>query len=377
MRNNPFPTTLYIGSEYFCDREQETETLLANITGGLSTTVTAIRRMGKTGLIQHVFTKLPKNYLPVYVDILATSNKKDFLNALSSAVVNAIPEETNIGKQILKFIRSLRPVITYDPLSGMPQVSIHGSEHETDRNIQAVLTFLESVNKKVVIAIDEFQQILEYPEKNMDAWLRSIIQYLTNVIFLFSGSQSHLMTGLFTNLQKPFFRSTQLLHFDAIPPEVYAEFIMQQFISHNKQIDKELIKNILEWTQVHTYYVQLVCNRIFANSKKKVTEHDFRQETQKLLREQEIVFFQYRDLLTMPQWNLLKAIGLEQDVFAPTSMDFIKKNNLGNPATVIRSLKALEAKEMIYSTLTKNDKKKYRIYDVLLKRWIETKYRIL
>jgi len=132
---------------------------------------------------------------------------------------------------------------------------------------------------------------------------------------------------------------------------------MHLFTSHNKQIYKELVTKILDWTQVHTYYVQLVCNRIFANSKKKVTEHDFRQETQKLLREQEIVFFQYRDLLTMPQWNLLRAIGLEQDVFALTSMDFITKNNLGNPATVIRSLKALETKEMIYSTLTKQDKK--------------------
>jgi len=62
MKKNPFSTTLYIGSEYFCDREQETKTLLSNITGGLSTTVTAIRRMGKTGLIHHVFTRLPKNY---------------------------------------------------------------------------------------------------------------------------------------------------------------------------------------------------------------------------------------------------------------------------------------------------------------------------
>lgn len=377
MRKNPFPTTLYIGPEYFCDREQETKTLLSNIAGGLSTTVTAIRRMGKTGLIHHVFTRLPKSYLPVYVDILATTDKKDFLNALTSAVVNAIPEETTMGKQIFRFIRSLRPVITYDPLSGMPQVTLEGSKPEIDRNIQTVLTFLENLNKKVVIAIDEFQQILEYPEKNTDAWLRSIIQNLSNVIFLFSGSQNHLMTGLFTNPQKPFFRSTQILHFDAIPLEVYAEFILQQFTSCNKQVDKELVTKILDWTQVHTYYVQVVCNRIFANSGKKVTEHDFRQETQKLLSEQEIVFFQYRDLLTTPQWNLLKAIGMEPDVFAPTSMDFIKKHNLGNPATVLRSLKALETKEMIYHHLTPNGKKSFHIYDLLLKRWIETKYSIL
>lgn len=377
MKNNPFPTTMYIGSEYFCNRGQETETLLSNITNGLSTTVIAIRRMGKTGLIRHVFTKLPKNYLPVYVDILPTSEKKDFLNALTSAIMNAIPEETTMGKQIMQFIRSLRPVITFDPLSGMPQVTLEGSEHETDRNIQSVLTFVEGLNKKVVIAIDEFQQILEYPEKNTDAWLRSIIQNLSNVIFLFSGSQSHLMTGLFTHPQKPFYRSTQLLNFDTISTDIYANFIRRQFSTYHKQNDNKIIMRILDWTQLHTYYVQLVCNRIFSNSKKIVSEEDFQQETQKLLKEQEVVFYQYRDLLTVPQWNLLKAIALEEGVIAPTSMKFIKRHNLGSPATVLRSLKSLEGKEMIYSRIIQSGRKNYRIYDLLLKRWIETKYRLL
>ncbi len=377
MKTNPFPTTAYIGPEYFCDRKQEAETLKSNITNGLSTTVTAIRRMGKTGLIHHVFASLPKGYLSVYLDILATNDKKEFLNTLSTAVLNAVSEETSVGKKTWKFIRSLRPVISFDPMTGNPQLTIEGTSSETDLNIQSILTFLEGVNKKVVIAIDEFQQILQYPEKNMDASLRTVIQKLTNVVFVFSGSQRHLMTELFADPRRPFYRSTQLLHFDSISRDLYREFIYRHFTGNKKMIDQELTDKILDWTNVYTYYVQLICNRLFANSDKVVSDLIFQQESRKLLNEQEIVFFQYRDLLTKAQWNLLKAIGLEEITDAPTSMEFIKKHNLGNPATVLRSLKALEEKEMIYYRLTENGKKNYFIYDLLLKRWIESKYKIL
>lgn len=376
MRTNPFPTTAYIGPEYFCDRKEESDVLKSNILNGLSTTVIAIRRMGKTGLIHHVFASLPKSYLIVYLDILATNNKKEFLNNLSSAIINSVPEETTLGKKIWKFIRSLRPTISFEPLTGNLQVSIEGTSTEIDSSIHSILSFLEKLNKKVVIAIDEFQQILQYPETNMDSWLRTIMQSLTNVVFVFSGSQRHLMTQLFADPKRPFYRSTQILHFDRIPRNLYKEFIYHHFSDNKKRIDPEVINKILDWTKVHTYYVQLICNRLFANSDRVVKLIQFQQETGKLLKEQEIVFFQYRDLLTKPQWNLLKAIGLEEITDAPTSMGFIRKNNLGNPATVLRSLKALEEKEMIYHQLTENGKKNYQIYDVLLKRWIESKYKI-
>lgn len=330
--------------------------------------------MGKTGLIFHVFELLKEDIIPIYVDILSTNSKLEFVNVLSTSIIKAAPEKTSTGKKVWQFIKSLRPVISYDPLSGNPQVSFQGTEAKAEHDIHALLSFLNKLNVKVVIAIDEFQQILEYPEKNMDAWLRSILQTLPNIIFLFSGSQRHLITQLFADPGRPFYRSTQILHFDSIHREEYQNFIVNQFEKHKKIIPVELAGEIWDWASGHTYYVQLLCNRIFTNCGKRISEQDVKNEIIKILREQEIIFFQYRELLTKPQWNLLKAIGVEDSVTSTTTSDFINKHQLKNSASVLRSLNTLLLKEMIYSKTDEDGNKSYRVYDVLLRRWLQLKF---
>ncbi len=377
MMNNPFPTTQYFGRETFCDRESEMRDVISNIRNNNSTTLTAIRRMGKTGLIFHIFETYKDEITPIYVDILSTNNKSDFVNVLSTAIINAVPEKTTLGKKLWKYFKTLRPVISFDPLSGNPQVSISGSEAEAENDIHALLTFLNNLDVRVVIAIDEFQQILEYPMQNMDAWLRTVIQTLPNVVFVFSGSQRHLITQLFADPGRPFYRSTQILHFGSIPKEIYRQFIVDQFNKSKKLIPVEIANSIWEWASGHTYYVQLLCNRLFANCGKQITRENMNREISKIFQEQEVVFYQYRELLTKPQWNLLKAIGIENEVTTPTSAKFINDHQLGGSASVLRSLKALEIKEMIYSESGEAEKKAYRVYDVLLKRWMQNKFRMI
>jgi DNA-binding MarR family transcriptional regulator len=164
------------------------------------------------------------------------------------------------------------------------------------------------------------------------------------------------------------------LHFGSIPKNSYKQFIIEKFQEAGKSISPEVVDDALDWASVHTYYVQLICNRLFANAPEEVTEKDLNLEIVKILEEQEIVFFQYRELLTKPQWNLLMAIGLEEKVGSPTSMGFINKYKLGSSASVLRSLQSLEQKEMIYSDPGENGQKQYQVYDVLLKRWLQYKF---
>jgi len=367
----PFPTTGYFGPEFFCDREREAETLLGNVNGGLSTTLVAIRRIGKTGLIKHLQHKLSGSLICIYADILPTENSVDFLNSLATAILNAVPEKSGFGTKIWNFIKSLRPVISFDALSGAPNVSFNIQEKESEHQIETLFSFLENQNKRVLFAINEFQQILNYPETNVDAWLRKIIQQLNNVVFIFSGSQQHLMADIFSNPSKPFFRSTQFLKLDKIDRNVYANFVSQKFEENKKIINPETVNEILEWTNTHTYYVQLLCNRIYANSGKQVKVENLRNEAMKLLKEQEYVFFSYRDLLTKQQWNLLKSIAYESRVFEITSKDFVQKHHLGSPSTVNRSLTALQKKELIFSEHNSSGKLYYSVYDVLFQRWIQ------
>jgi uncharacterized protein len=370
MPRTPFPLTGYHGPEYFCDREKELEQLITNVRGNLSTTLVALRRLGKTALIHHLFYHLGSRYIKIYVDILPTESLNDLLNRLSNAIISQYSERSNIGKRIWRLIRSLRPVISYDALNGTPQVILKTSPVESKKTITEMFAVLEEQSKPVVIAIDEFQQILEYPEKQTDAWLRTMVQQLKNVCFIFSGSQQHLMTDLFNNPARPFFRSTNLLKIGKISAESYVAFILKQFKKQSISISKETVAEILEWTNLHTWYVQLLCSRVFLSAEKNVTSDTWKKEAIKILKEQEFVFYGYREMLTKPQWELLKAIAVDIVVYQPTSSEFIGNHRLGNASTVLQSLRSLIKKELVYRELDENGEAYYGIYDILLGQWL-------
>lgn len=366
---NPFPTVGYHGPKYFCDREVETEQLLTNIYNGNSTTLIAIRRIGKTGLIHHTLGKLTDGWKGVYVDILATENLNQLLNHLATSIIQSVPENSSFGKKTWNFIKSLRPVITFDALTGQPQASFDFKQSDIELNISSVLRFIDDQNSKTVIAIDEFQQIVHYPEKNTDAWFRGIVQQLHNVVFIFSGSQQHLMSEIFASPSRPFFRSTQMLKLEKINFEVYAKFIEHQFKSNGKQISPEIVNDIISWCGGHTYYVQLLCNRVFSSTQSVVSDEIWKKQAVNLLSEQEQIFINYRNLLTNHQWQLLKAIALEGQVNMPTGKYFITKYKLGSSATITRSLGSLTKYELIYKDVNSSGESFYSVYDILFQQW--------
>lgn len=368
--STPFPTTGYYGAEYFCDRQEELEILTRNVRGGSSTTLVALRRMGKTALVRHLQNTLQKDYIGVYVDILPTESMADLLNSLATGMARMVPERTSIGKKVWAFLKSLRPVVSYDNLSGIPTLSLNQNPDQEKRSIEEIFSFLEQQTKPVILAIDEFQQILQYKEQHVDAWLRSRIQDLKNVRFVFSGSQQHLINELFADPSRPFYRSTQFLKLGKIGREDYHAFIADKFSEHSKQIDDGTIDAVLDWTRGHTYYVQLLCNRIFLTSQRKVRHDLWKEEAMRLLKEQEFVFYAYRDVLTTSQWKLLKAVASDGLVRTPTSHDFLSRHGLGTSATVLQSLKTLQKKELVYRDMDAEGKPYFGVYDVLFSRWI-------
>lgn len=369
--STPFPITGYYGPEYFCDREDETGILSGNIRGSESTVLTAQRRIGKTALIMHVLSKQPHGIRSVYLDILPTENRTDFLNELATAIVRTFADRKGFGGKLWDFIRSLRPVLGFDPLNGSPQVSFAPGSRDVDERVEAIISFLEKENEKMIIAIDEFQQILNYPEQNTDAWLRTMIQRVRNLVFIFSGSQQHLMNELFTMPARPFYNSASFLRIGKIETEKYSSFIAGKFRESGTEISAEIINKVLNWTDCHTYYVQLLCSRLYLTGASVITDETWKAEASRLLLEQEPVFYNYRGMLTIPQWQLLKAIGRKGEVFEPTSAEFINKNKLGPSATVLRSLKSLSKMELIHSDFNTEGRRYYKINDLLFRRWVE------
>ena len=69
--NNPFVIYGYKGADYFCDRKKETEVIMKALQNERNIVLISPRRIGKTGLIHHVFEgrlilsrKLPCARLP-------------------------------------------------------------------------------------------------------------------------------------------------------------------------------------------------------------------------------------------------------------------------------------------------------------------------
>lgn len=370
---NPFPVSGYYGASLFCDREEETKRLTTNIKNGINTTLLSIRRMGKTGLIWHAFETLKKDkkIRCIYIDIYATQSLKDFSNQVAAGILKAFPERNNLGKKFMAFLKGFRPVISFDGLTGEPEVSFDFSTpKQNEQSISGLFSFLEAQDVKIVIAIDEFQQVALYPEKNTEALLRTIIQPLKNVQFIFSGSNKHMLSDIFTNSKRPFFSSTQALHLTSIPESIYTTFIAELLKKNKRKIHADALAFIAQWTRLHTYYTQVICNKIYSTEIKDITLAVVQHECGELLNEQATVFLQYRNLLTTVQWNLLKAIAKADKVYQPSAKNFIAKNDIGTPANVQRALEALMNKEMIYRE--RDDKGNYyRVYDCFLSRWLE------
>jgi len=369
---NPFLTKGYKTKEYFCDREYELKILSKNIKNEVNMTLISSRRLGKSALIYRLFEDLEcENYVCIYTDIYACTNLKDFTETLALSIFNKFPQKRGIGRRFLDFLKNLRPIITYDALNGQPEIHFDFAQpKEYEHTLRSLLQFLDNQETRVVLAIDEFQQITDFPEKNIEAFLRTMIQTLKQTLFIFSGSKKRMMLEMFNTANRPFFSITQIMGLDEIPNDKYKAFIREKFAERNRHIDDEAIDFILSWTLSHTYYTQIICNDVFATGKKKITIETVKQICDEQLSIQQTTNMQYRSLLSPIQWNLMIAIAKEGLLIEPQSKDFLQKYKIGGASSVRKALNALLDKEMVYSIET-TGKTAYRVYNVFLLRWLE------
>ncbi len=374
--NNPFITSGYIAKEYFCNREKETRKLIESTLHGNNITLISPRRMGKTGLIIHTFEELKNHKVceSLYIDIYATRSISEFIKTLSEAIIEKFPQKTSVGKKFWEFIKHLRPLISYDPISGSPQIQInYQTEAEKEQTLHHILQFLDTQNKRIIVAIDEFQQITEYPEENMEALLRSEIQHLKNTSFIFCGSKRHMMLNIFANNKKPFYASTQFMFLTEIENETYASFIKELFAKKSRKIEDDAIQFILNWTKSHTYYTQSLCNKIYAQNIRQIDRKFVKKMCAEILEQNTPIYLQLRELLTTKQWNYMIAVAKEESVEQITAQHFLMKYNIGTASNSTRLMRTLTEKELILETQNMN-KTEYRMYDVFFSHWLKNKY---
>lgn len=365
---NPFLISDYISPQHFCNREVESQKIKSAMKNGRNLTLLSLRRMGKTGLIKHVYHQLrdQKDTRLLYIDIISTLNIDDFIQAFSNAII----ADENINSTFLKKIQSLisgiRGKLVFNELTGMPGVEInYNSTSERERSLEKIFQYLASQKEKYIIAFDEFQQITEYPEKNMEAILRTHIQHQHKDQFIFSGSNKHLLISIFSDYGRPFYQSSDMMELQRLKTNEYAEFIIDQFKAADRIIDEKLVKVYIEYYDNHTFYIQYFFNRLYEMGLSNYGEKAFLICKNKILDEKEYIYYSYRNLLTTAQFSVLKSIAKEKDLKQVNSKAYLNKYNF-TASSVNRTLKALLDKEMIYK---ENDV--YKVYDVFLAKWLE------
>lgn len=366
--NNPFLISGYYSPEFFCDREQESAIILDALYNGRNVTLIAPRRMGKTGLIRHAFYHLKEqepDIVTLYMDIYSTQSLGDFVRLFANTVLgklDSVPQKAL--NRIGQFIRSCRPVFTFDELTGAPKVTIDVTPAAEESTLREIFDYIGSSEKRCYIAIDEFQQITEYAEKGVEALLRSYIQFLPNVNFIFAGCKQHVMQEMFTSSKKPFYQSTQLLTIGTIDCKEYAYFAIEHFAKHNTQLPQVVFDAIYDKFEGHTWYVQSLLNRLYGYSRD-VDMELVAYATQQIISE---LSYSYADLLkaySAGNVRLLKAIAREGCVKEVLSGDFIGKHKLRAASSVSASLKKLLDNELVYQTANG-----YIIYDRFMGEWL-------
>ncbi len=367
--NNPFVVYGYKGPEYFCDREAETEKLMSTLHGERNVTLIAPRRMGKTGLIQHVFNRIStvdKEIKCFYIDIFATKNLEQLVQLLANEIIGKLDTVSQAAlRNIQAFFSSFRPTLTSDELTGTPTFSLDIQPTEREASLKRIFEYMKASGRRCYVAIDEFQQILSYPEKGTEALIRSYIQFLPNVYFIFSGSRQHMMQEMFLSANRPFFQSSMVLSLQPIGEAKYLDFANEMLHQDGRTIDADAFQYIYNVSEGITWYIQSILHGIYDHRNVRIDRALTDDVIQEIIGEQTATYENYLAWLTENQQNLLRAIASERLVEAPLSQDFIRTHHLPAPSSVKTALNALADKQLITRT-----PKGYSVSDLFFAMWL-------
>lgn len=369
--NNPFVVYGYKGAEYFCDREKETKTIMNALHNERNIVLVAPRRIGKTGLIHHVFAEMAKTEPEskcFYMDINSTRSLTQFVHYFAKTVIGKLDSPTQSAlRKASAFFSSFKPLMSFDEVNGTPSFSLTFSPDQKEESLKRIFDYIRLSEKRVYIAIDEFQQITQYPEKGTEALLRSYIQFLPNVYFIFAGSKQHMMADMFMSAKRPFYLGAQVMTLPLINIDKYADFANRLMAKKDMRISKEDFTYLYQAMDGQTWYVQAILNRIYENGDT-VTKSVIDSVIKDLINEQDGVFSTYYDSLTTNQALLLSAIAQAERVPYILSQEFISQYHLPATSSVNLALKSLIEKEFVYKESTG-----YIVYDRFFARWLRRK----
>ena len=352
---NPFIISgKYISEEYFCDREEETRDLTGNIINWRNCVLASPRRMGKSAFIAHTFCQpeISKDYECLYIDIYASSSLDDFVLLLGKEITSRLQSRGDkLAERFFSAVSSIKGSFCIDPVTGAPSFDLSlGELTSPSKTLEQLFAFLESSKRPCVVAIDEFQQIADYPDgKKVIAAMRTLVQSCRQTRFIFAGSNRRMMGLLFNTPSEPFFMSCAQVPLGPIGKDAYREFSTRHFKTAGKDLPAECFDAVYDKFEGHTWYIQYVLNVLYEMTAEGSAACT-RMIGQALEHILGIFNVTYQNLLANysdKQRRLLIAVAKEGKVTGILSGKFISAHRLGSASSVQGALKPLLEDESI------------------------------
>lgn len=368
----PFVFGVRVEGNTFTDRKEETNRLKMNFLYGVNTILISPRRMGKTSLVEKVCSLVESDTLKIAkIDAFGCRSENDFINAFATAVVRATSSKWEEWMENAKtFLSRFIPKISIgqDPLTDFSiALEYNRANTVTEDILQLPETIAKQKGIKIVICIDEFQQIADFPDSiTFQKKLRSVWQLQSNVSYCLYGSKKHMMEKMFQSQSHPFYRFGDLFYLDKISETDWVEYICDRFRVTGKEISRELASEICIVTDRYSSYVQQLAWLVWLRTDKHATKEDVEFGIDRMLDACEPLFIQQTESLSAYQMNFLRALanGVHTGF---TRSEILDTYQLGTAANISRLKKALTEKDLIMMTAPK----KLEISDPILALWLK------
>ena len=368
----PFVFGVRVEGDTFTDRHEETERLKANFTYGVNTILISPRRMGKTSLVEHVCSLIDTTDIRIaHIDAFGCRSEHDFVNAFATAVERATSSKWEEWMENTKtFLSRFVPKISFgqDPLNDFSlSFEYNPANNTTEEVLQLPELIARTKGYRIVVCIDEFQQIGEFADSlTFQKKLRSVWQLQSNVSYCLYGSKKHMMERMFQSRSYPFYRFGDLFYLGKIGEDDWVQYIQQRFRATGKDISVELAQVICRTTDRYSSYVQQLAWLVWLRTNQTTTGDDVQYAIDRLLDACETLFIQQTEDLSAYQLNFLHALanGISTGF---TQAAVLKEYRLGTAANVTRLKKSLTEKDLI----TTDAPRQLVISDPILKMWLK------
>ena len=368
---NPFIYGEPVFGGNFCNRKEEIKKLKNDILSCQKIFLISSRRMGKTSLIKTAIDQISaKEIISISMDLEEFSSYREFLNTYLSLLVKKSTPENKILGFLRQVLSGLRINFKIDEI-GKPVISLDYNQPinaELDSKIFNLPEIIASKqNKKLVVVFDEFQEILKLNRKNIEGKLRAHIQHHRNVAYVFAGSKRHLLDEMINSKDKPFYRIGPVMYLEKINEDIFLKFAKDKLKASGIKISDKALQRVIKLAENIPYYTQLLLHELWDSKIDKglISEKDVQSVLSQVVHLYSQNFHLEWSRMILSKRQLLKAISIYGGKQI-LSGDYLKKNNLGLPSSVRRTLLSL-----VEDGYIDKENGEYFFADILFREWIK------